>query len=325
MAAIDQIIHERNENGLFKDFPDFISRCAHLLNKRMIEGLIYAGAFDSMDVKRSQLIAVYENLYARASAINKQKNSSQMSLFGSIIEEEKLTVNYPDIPEYELNEKLAKEKEVLGVYVSGHPFEKYVDKFADCNFNCGLMDDYTEDEDGEKTYNSVSDGMEISMGGIITNVKKTVTKRTGAYMAFVTVEDVYGSIECLAFPKFYEKFKDVLINDKIVRLSGKLDLDNGKEPTVILDGVAEFAAEEKAEEQPKEREALKNILWLNATELTDGDFDELVDMLNNYPGETQCAIKRGQKKYKLEGGVNYCKGLLAELMTFLNESDVVLV
>ncbi|MCD7729474.1 MAG: DNA polymerase III subunit alpha [Clostridia bacterium] len=323
VAAIDQVIDERNKNGLFKDFPDFISRCAHLLNKRMIEGLIYSGAFDSMDVKRSQLIAVYENLYARAAAINKQKNSMQMSLFGSIIEEEKLTVEYPDIPEYELNEKLAKEKEVLGVYVSGHPFEKYMDKFADCNFNCGLLDDVTEDEEGEKTYNAVTDGMQVTMGGIITNVKKTVTKRTGAYMAFITLEDVYGSIECLAFPKIYEKNKDVITEDKIVRVSGRLDIENGKEPSLILDSVTEYNV--KPEVKEIRNESRKQTLWLNATMLGDDDFDELVDMLYNYPGETLCAIKRGDKKYKLDGGINYCKGLKAELYTFLGDGDVKLV
>ncbi|MCD8371997.1 MAG: DNA polymerase III subunit alpha [Clostridia bacterium] len=322
VAAIDQVINERNEKGLFKDFPDFISRCAQFLNKRMIEGLIYAGAFDSMNVRRSQLIAVYENIYARASAINKQKNSMQMSLFGSIIEEERLTVNYPDIPEYELNEKLAKEKEVLGVYVSGHPFEKYADQFEDCSFNCGLLDDVTEDEDGEKTYNAVTDGMTVTMGGIITGVKKTVTKRTGAYMAFVTLEDVYGSVECLAFPKMYEKLKNVLVADKIVRISGRLDLDGSKEPTIILDGVSELKTKE---EQKPQEENKKKTLWLNASFLSDDDFDELLEMLYNYPGDTVCAIKRGGSRYKLDEGVNYCKGLLAELYTFLSETDVVMV
>lgn len=125
-----------------------------------------------MGVHRSQLILVYDSLYQRALSIAKQKNSAQMSLFGDIIEEEKLTVNYPDVSEYELNEKLSKEKEVLGVYVSGHPFEKYMNSFGDCNFNCSLLDDYTEDDDGERTYNSLKSGMQVSMGGIITAFKR---------------------------------------------------------------------------------------------------------------------------------------------------------
>ena len=326
-AVIDLVIDERNKNGLFEDFGDFMSRCASLVNKRVIEGLIYAGAFDSFGVHRSQLILVYDSVYQRAASIAKQKNSAQMSLFGDIIAEEKLEVRYPDVPEYELNEKLAKEKEVLGVYVSGHPFEKYMNSFSDCNFNCSLLDDYTEDDDGERTYNSVENGMRVTMGGIITAYKKTTTKRTGAHMAFVTMEDVYGSIECLAFPAIYERCRGLIVNDKIVRISGKLDLENGKEPTIILDNIAAFdsSSAEGAADVPKAEKKKRDVLWLNATRLSDDDFDELVSMLGNYEGETDCAIKRGDKRFRLDCGVNYCRGLLAELSTFLDEADVKLV
>lgn len=326
-AAVDLVIQERNEHGPFEDFPDFISRCAAIVNKRMIEGLIYAGAFDSMGVHRSQLILVYDGLYQRASSIAKQKSSAQMSLFGDIIEEEKLSVEYPDVPEYELNEKLSKEKEVLGVYVSGHPFEKYMGEFEDCSFNCSMLDDYTEDEDGERTYNGIRDGMQVTMGGIITSFKKTVTKRTGAHMAFLTLEDVYGSVECLAFPAIYERYRGLIVNDKIVRISGKLDLDNGKEPTIILDKItaADVGGAPQSREKPVEQEIKRSVLWLNASDLSDEDFDELVSMLGNYEGETFCNIKRGSKKFRLDGGVNYCRGLLAELSTFLGEEDVKLV
>ena len=326
-AAVDLVIQERNEHGPFEDFPDFISRCAAIVNKRMIEGLIYAGAFDSMGVHRSQLILVYDGLYQRASSIAKQKSSAQMSLFGDIIEEEKLSVEYPDVPEYELNEKLSKEKEVLGVYVSGHPFEKYMGEFEDCSFNCSMLDDYTEDEDGERTYNGIRDGMQVTMGGIITSFKKTVTKRTGAHMAFLTLEDVYGSVECLAFPAIYERYRGLIVNDKIVRISGKLDLDNGKEPTIILDKIAaaDVGGAPQSREKPVEQEIKRSVLWLNASDLSDEDFEELVSMLGNYEGETFCNIKRGSKKFRLDGGVNYCRGLLAELSTFLGEEDVKLV
>ena len=322
--AIDLVINERNEHGLFADFPDFIQRCAMMLNKRMIEGLIYAGAFDSMGVKRAQLILVYDGLYQRASGMAKQKSSAQISLFGDIIEEEKLTVVYPDVPEYDLNEKLAKEKEVLGVYVSGHPFEKYAGSFADCNFNTGMLDDYTEDDDGERVYNELKDGMQVTMGGIITSFKKTVTKRTGAHMAFIELEDVYGGVECVAFPAIYERCRGLIATDKIVRVAGKLDLTSGKEPSVILDRITAFeepasAGAEVGQSAPGKRA----VLWLNASRLSEGDFDELLSMLGNYDGETCCNIKRGEKRFRLDGGVNYCRGLLAELSMFLSEEDIV--
>lgn len=327
-AVCDLVIEERNRGGDFSDFPDFISRCAPFLNKRIIEGLICSGAFDSMGVYRSQLMLVYDSVYMRAVGMAKQKSGAQISLFGEFIEEEKLTAEYPDVPEYELNEKLAKEKEVLGVYVSGHPFEKYMNEFADCNFNCSLLDDYTEDEEGERIYNSVKNGMSVNMGGIITAFKRTVTKRTGAHMAFITLEDVYGSVECVVFPAIYERYRGILSNDKIVRISGRLDLENGKEPTIILDKITEFTPPDAASEEKTVSSAAENnrgTLWLNASFLNDDDFAELLAMLANYEGDTACAIKRGDKKFRLSCGVNYCRGLVAELGIFLGEADVKLV
>ena len=144
-------------------------------------------------------------------------------------------------------------------------------------------------------------------------------------MAFVTLEDVYGSVECLAFPAIYERYRGLIVNDKIVRISGKLDLENGKEPTIILDNITAFTAPQ--EESAPEQEPVKkrDVLWLNASALSDDDFDELVAMLGNYEGETDCNIKRGNKRFRLDGGVNYCRGLLAELSTFLEDADVKLI
>ncbi len=322
-AAIDGVIKERTENGPFADFPDFLMRCAGIVNKRIIEGLILAGAFDEMGVPRSQLYAVYYELYTRAAAINKQKSSAQISLFGEIIEEEKLDVKYPNIPEFDLMDKLSKEKLVLGVYVSGHPFERYMSAFNDCSFNCSYLSDFMEDEDGNRTYNRISDGLSVNMGGIISAMRRTTTRSSGASMAFITVEDIYGSIECVAFPAIYERVKAVLANDKIVKIRGKIDLSKENEPTIILDDVSEFdvAAYDKkggGAVKPKHRA----ILWLNATNLEEEAFNELVAMLSNYEGETACALVRGNQKYKLSHGVNYCRGLLAELCSFIYESDI---
>ena len=158
-----------------------------------------------------------------------------MNLFGDILGEEKLDVTYPDIAEYELNEKLSKEKQVLGVYVSGHPFEKYVHAFPDCTFDCSFFDDYVEDEDGNRTFNRISDGMRITMAGIIASYRRTMTKRTGTYMAFMTLEDVYGSVECVCFPSAYEKYKAEIINDRIVKVRGKLDVDAETGVSLIIE------------------------------------------------------------------------------------------
>ena len=286
----------------------------------MVEGLIYSGAFDEMGVKRSQLAQVYEQLCARAKIIGKQHASNQMSFFGDILEEETLEVVYPDVPELELNEKLSREKEVLGVYVSGHPFEKYIHAFPDCNFDCSLLDDYVEDEEGNRTYNQLQDGMYITMAGVVSSYRRTTTKRTNAFMAFFNLEDVYGSMPCVCFPTVYEKAKAYISNDKIIKIRGKLDLDLERGMSVIVDEVFEILPE--GEKSEKAAQKASETLWLNAGNLSDSAFDELVTVLGNYPGELECKIVRGDKKYKYPAGVNYCRGLLAELYSLLEQKDV---
>lgn len=328
-GVIDCIIEERTAHGPFKDFPDFISRCISIndndreivLNSRLVEGLIYAGAFDEMGVSRAKLAAVYEPLCARAKAISKQKNSAQMSLFGDIIEEEKLEVEYPDIPEIELHEKLSKEKEVLGIYVSGHPFEKYRDKLTGYDFDCSLLTDFVEDEDGNRTYNAVTDGMHITMAGIVSSFRRTTTKRTGAFMAFMTLEDTSGSIECVCFPAVYEKVSRFIANDKIVQISGKLDIDAEKGVSCIIDDLKEINLDEPKRERSAQPSLKKTALWLNASSLDDDGFEELLSTLANYEGETVCKIVRGAKRY-IYGKVNYCRALTAELQSLLTPADI---
>lgn len=326
-GVMDSIIDERNENGEFKDFSDFVSRCISALNLRVVEGLIYAGAFDSFGVSRASLAEVYEPLLNRAKALNKQKSGAQMSFFGDIIEDDKLEVDYPKIPELELNVKLAKEKEVLGVYVSGHPFDKYKNAFPECTFNCSLLEDYVEDEDGNRTYNAIQDGMHITMAGIIGSYRRTTTKRTGASMAFLSLEDSYGSLECVCFPAVYEKVKGSVANDKIVKISGKLDVDEEKGVSCIIDELTDVEVAKPAEAAqtaaiPSPAAEKLGSLWINATNLDDELFDELVATLTNYQGDSACKILRGKQRYRLPTNVHYCKALLAELYSLLEQDDI---
>jgi DNA polymerase III alpha subunit len=145
--AIEAVIKERTEHGLFKDFADFVTRCTKYINKRIVESLIYAGAFDGFGYARSQVAAVYEEVLTRVSAREKQKGGAQISIFGNILDEQVIDIKYPNLPEYELMEKLAKEKSVLGVYVSGHPFERIMPYFKNTTFNCSMLNAYTENED----------------------------------------------------------------------------------------------------------------------------------------------------------------------------------
>ncbi len=330
VGATEKIIEERNEHGEFKNFPDFVFRCAQLLNKRMLEGLISAGAFDCFGVRRSQLLAVYESVLDRANKINKQKSSMQMSLFGDIIEEDVTDISYPNIPELENNDKLAREKAVLGVYVSGHPFEGYMHAFKDCSFSCMKMQNFEEDEEGHRAYPELTDGAPVTMGGIIGTFKKIMT-RSGSPMAFISVEDLYGSIECVAFPSVYERIKHVVAADKIVYLTGKMQLDSEKAPVIILDtmkeydGSAESSAPAAAAPAAKPARAAEHALWLNATALSDEEFEDLIALFSHYAeGHTTVKIKRGAERYKMTG-VNDCRGLREELFLYLDEKDIVMV
>lgn len=332
--AIEAVIKERNENGLFKDFSDFIVRCAKYINKRIVESLIYAGAFDSFGYARSQFAAVYEEALSRVNAMDKQKAGAQLSLFGSILEEQALDIRYPDVPEYESMEKLSKEKSVLGVYVSGHPFERFLPYFKDKTFNCSMLNNYTEDEeDGRKTYADVSDGMPVSMGGMISAFKKLKT-RSGAFMAFVTVEDLYGSIECVCFPKVYEKMRSFLEVDKVVTLTGKISIDEEKAPVIIAENVQEFSLEAIAEKQTAannnatkqtpiiQKSDSEKKLWLNVTQLIDEDVEELMETLTFYAGETTVYFVKNGKKMLCSQKVTPNKALLSELLAFLPQECI---
>ncbi len=335
--AIAAVIKERNENGEFKDFSDFIVRCAKHVNKRIVESLIYAGAFDSFGYARSQFASVYEEVLARVNAMDKQKAGDQISLFGSILEEQSIEIRYPDIPEYETMERLSKEKSVLGVYVSGHPFEKFLPHFKDKTFNCSMLNAFTEEEGeegGAKTYTEISDGMPVTMGGMIGAYKKLKT-RTGSFMAFVTVEDLYGSIECVCFPKVYDKIRSFLETDRVVSLSGKISIDEEKAPVIIVDKMTEFSLDEPQEKVgemapakvalPVEKTDAEKKLWLNVTGMDEADLDELMETLTAYEGETQVMFVRGGKKFLCSQKVTPSRALMAELAGFLPENCIKLM
>lgn len=336
-APIEAVIEERNANGEFKDFADFAIRCAKHVNKRIVESLIYAGAFDCFGYTRSQFAAVYDEVITRVNAMDKQKAGAQISLFGDIIEEQSLEIVYPDIPEYEQTEKLSKEKSVLGVYVSGHPFEKYVAYFKDKNFNCSMLTEYMEDEEtGVKTYTELSDGQQVTMGGMIAATKKLQT-RSGSFMAFVTVEDLYGTVECVCFPNVYERIKSFLAVDAVVSLSGKIDINEEKAPTIIVDRMSEFRIDEQEKPPHAEnartgeaaeaaaKEEKEKTLWLKISGMAQEDVDELMETLCYYQGDTPVYFVRDRKKMLCSQRVNPGKALMAELSSFLREDCIKLI
>ena len=321
LAAIDSIVSEREKNGNYQSFENFVSRCeSKVLNKRLVENLIYAGAFDCFGKNRSQLIAIYDELIDRVMIIAKQRESDQMSLFGDLLGEDvNFTVTYPNIPEYDTKTKLSLEKNVTGVYVSGHPLDGFKSRFADCTFTTEMLANVEEDEDGNKIYTDVKNDMPVYLGGIITASDK-ITTRSGSNMAFVTLEDTYGAVECVFFPKTYEKFKDSLTVEQVVKIHGKLQIKDDK-ASIIADTCKSVGDEESREEAPKEKQK-KDYLGIILRDDTKSFKNELIDILSTYPGDITVCFKIDGKNYKMSQTVRNCKGLYNELLSIVDAEDI---
>jgi len=322
IGAIEALVEERNQNGEFQSFETFCSRCAgKLLNKRMVENLILAGAFDCFGIARAKLIAVHENLLDRVAGIAKQRESNQISLFDEIIKvDNTVTVEYPEeIDEYDQKTKLNKEKSVIGLYVTGHPLEGYEDKFKGF-FTTEVLQYFEEDEDGEKIYTELTDGTRVTMGGMIQSWSRITTKR-GDYMAYIMLEDVYGQIECVLFPKTYERFKNNIKEEEILKITGTLKYEKGSEPKVLVDSVEVFEIEDEPSapktEAPKERD----WLLIKIPEGKEDIVDDIIETLSFYQGEINAVIQKGGKKYKLSQKVRRCNALESELQAFLEPED----
>ena len=321
LSAIDSIVAERELHGNYTSFENFISRCeSKVLNKRLVENLIYAGAFDAFGRRRTQMIGMSEILIERVALIAKQRESNQMSLFGDVIKEDTtFTVDYPDLKEYDYKTKLSLEKSVVGVYVSGHPLDGYADKFRDCTFDTSLLLNTDVDEDGNEVYTDLKNDMQVYLGGIITGISK-INTRSGSTMMFVTVEDRYGAIECVFFPKKYEKYKDLLKEEALIKIRGKLQIRDDNKVSVAADvavGVSADSEDPVPQEKPK-----KEYLGIILDEETEQYKDELIDVLATYPGDITVYFKINGKNYKMDKKVRNCRGLVNELMSIVDEENI---
>ena len=232
-GAVDAIIRER-KNGAYRDIFDFCRRIdTGECNKRVVESLIKAGAFDGMGGNRPQLLAVFESAMDANSSLRKQTVDGQISLFdmafgGAPLVQENHTL--PNLPDYPLRQRLALEKEIAGVYITGHPLDDYRDVLGKLPFSTADLDGLEEREDRGLSL----DGQIVDMGGILTEVKGKATKK-GAYMGFITLEDLTGQIECLVFPKVYERYQGMMAVDDLVVLHGRLSIREEEAPKLLVE------------------------------------------------------------------------------------------
>lgn len=232
--AMEFVLGERERGGQFSDLRDFIDRCIGQVNKRMIESLIKGGAFDCFGKTRSTLMASYERIMDAVASDRKNQVEGQMSLFDTLIED--VTVKYTELAEYDKMQILSGEKEVLGMYVSGHPLDDYKDTRREFNFETSMLYVKEYDENGEEVsvLNRELTGRNVCMGCIVESHER---KMTGKQQRFAVgrLEDREGSIAFSMYPRAYESYGHLLESDLPVKAYGRLDLRDESEPKISVE------------------------------------------------------------------------------------------
>ena len=274
--TIQAILKERGENGSFVSMQDFVTRMSHALNKRAIENFVKAGAFDTFGHTRKSMMIVSESMLDSAIKHNKDSMSGQMSLFDFAAEEDKkaFEIRIPDVAEYTKEELLGYEKEILGVYVSGHPLDEYtgmVNKYI-----TNVSSDFEVDDELGET--KARDGAIATIGGLIT--EKTIkTTKKGQLMAFLTVEDVVGTVEVVVFPNSFTANRVVIDHAEKVFVTGKVQANVDENAKLICDKVVDFAS-------------IPRKLWIRFASLSDYEDkkDELYGILHESDGKDTVVI-----------------------------------
>ena len=236
--VICAIVEERTEHGLFKNMKDFVTRMAgREVNKRAIENFIKSGAFDCLEGNRHQKIMVYPRIMDSVMQEKKNAMAGQMTLFDIVGEEDKkaFEISLPDVPEYDKEVLLAFEKEVLGVYISGHPLENYT-AMMEKNITAITSDFQPDDEIGAAR---VRDGQQVVVGGIITEKTIKYTKNNKV-MAFLTLEDLVGTVEVIVFPRDYEKNQLLMDEESKVFIRGRVAAEDERASKIICEQILSF-------------------------------------------------------------------------------------
>ncbi len=310
---IELLTEERKERGDFRNLKDFIDRMSGKeINKRTIENFIKSGSFDSFRGTRKQHMIIYAQVLDQVNQEKKNSMTGQMSLFDLVDDDMKadFDIPLPDVGEYEKEMKLAFEKEVLGVYLSGHPMEDYEEKWRK-NISRTTLDFQIDEETGRT---KVRDGARETVGGIIA-AKTTKYTRTNQLMCFLTVEDLAGTVEIVVFPRDYEKYRQYLEEENKIFVRGRVSEEDDAPSKLICEKVIPF-------------EQTKKELWLQFADKAAflEDEDRIYDMLAGSDGNDQvvifCKAERAVKRLPANRNVYAEPGLLSRLTNYLGESCV---
>ncbi|NFM46271.1 DNA polymerase III subunit alpha [Clostridium botulinum] len=237
--GIDNIVLSREQKDKFIDLSDFFNKVdTSIINKRLVESLIKAGAFDCLKVYRSKMLAVFEKIM---DGIQKQKRNNiegQVNLFIDIMDnkESSIDIKYPNIKEFDKKYILQMEKEMTGLYFSGHPLEEYEEtlKIQTSHLISDIIPKESLEGNLVDTISSIKDGDKVVVGGMITHVSKKLT-RNNDMMAFIVLEDLYSSIEVIVFPKIFNMARNIINEDEVVLLKGRVSLREDEQPKLICE------------------------------------------------------------------------------------------
>ena len=313
--VINALVEEREKNGIYRSLKDFIERLTGTVNKRAIENFIKAGALDCLEGNRRQKMNVYGRIVDSIAQEKKNSFAGQMSLFDLVSEEDKkdFEIRMPDVDEYDKEMILAFEKEVLGIYLSGHPLESYreiMDKMISAKTT-----DFQPDE--ESGLPKVYDGQKVIIGGMVTERTIKYT-RTNKVMAFLTVEDLVGTVEVVVFPRDYEKWQTLITDDARVFIQGRVNAEDDRPSKLILEKVHSF------EDIPKE-------IWIQFKDKAEYSVaeQELQSFLKEIPGTSAVVIYlqdvKAMKRLPAGYRIQITKEIQDELKKKYGESNVKLV
>ncbi len=315
-GVIDYIVEEREQRGLYRNLKDFITRTTGCdLNKRGIENLIKAGAFDGLGGTRKQLMSIYVQVLESIQQNKKNNMAGQLTLFDLAGEEEKESydIRLPDVGEYSREMILAFEKEVLGIYVSGHPLEEY-EAFWKKHVTSATSAFLIDEETGAVT---LENGSNATIGGIIASKKIKYTKHDKV-MAFLQLEDLAGSVEVIVFPQNYEKYSHLLVPDNKVFIRGRVAVDDEKDGKLICEEMTAF------EDMPR-------TLWIKFSTMDayETGRDPMFEMLKASDGKDRVTIyieqPRSMKKLPANMSVRADETLLRELGGLFGNENVKVV
>lgn len=329
-AAVADIIKVRDKQGDFEDIFDFCEKTSEFINKRMVESLIKAGSFDYTNIYRSKMTAIYENVIDGVQKNNRANLQGQMTLFGG----DSIAVprpHYPDVRQLPQRTLLAMEKEVTGIYITGHPLLEYKHILELFNANSSMFGEETSEEDQmdqEENNNEdmLKDGQIVEIAGIV-SARQTKATRNNDMMCFLTLEDLFGAVEVIIFPRQYHSFANILSTDNIIGVKGRVSHREGEATKLVAEKIWELKKSVQSQDIVEQKKQQQKIYIKISKDHTHDKLKEIKKIIKEHPGDSPVYIydEKNNKKYLMDRKlwVEINSNLLDELNIIINSSDIV--